>query len=120
MAAASPAKAEQTIKATAAEKQAAERLGSVFQYLAGLKGLPLDVWAIPAQERIGSAHGAFQGALRAIYGTDTERERALGRKGYLSAFAFYKKDYEAVIPKVGQAALRRSRSALTREELALG
>jgi hypothetical protein len=121
MAAAPPAKAEQTIKATPAEKQAAERLGSVFQYIAARKGLPLGVWAVPL-ERKGTTHAALLAALYAIYGSDTERRRALEKLGkeYLNAYDFYKKDYESVIPKVGRATLRWSQSALTKEETALG
>ena len=77
-ASASSAKAEQTIKATAAQKQAAERLGSMFNYLADLKAVPLDVWTIPL-ERTGSGRGEFQSALREIYGSDTSDGCSDGR-----------------------------------------
>src|SRR6266542_3740662 len=101
MAAAPAGNAPTVAKATVAERAAAERLGSVYLYLAGLRGLPLDTWAIPEKERAGQLHAPFYAALGEIYVSDDERDRALGRSKYVNRYVLYKKDYDTIMPRVG-------------------
>jgi hypothetical protein len=100
------------------DRMAAENLGAVYASLARDRALPLDVGAIPSSP-IGlkaEGYGPLDAALSKVYGTDTERQRKYGRKKYPDAYSFYKKDYDNVISRVGEASFRQTRIVLVRQE----
>jgi hypothetical protein len=102
-ASASGAQREGVVKSN--EREAARRLGAVYLQLARIRALPLGNWVVPPAKGYGIVHGPFYAALSKVYGTDTERQRALGRAQYRSSFALYKLDYDAVVPNLIQSVL---------------
>ncbi len=92
-------------------RQAAERLGRLCLLLSGERdGLPFDTWILPEQART----PLFLGILGKVYGTDQERERLY--HPYQNRFQLYKKDYDAVMPKVRDSAQHWSKKTLDADE----
>jgi hypothetical protein len=101
------------------ERQAAARLGTIYLKLARMGEGPLGPWAIAPDRGRGNIHGPFYAVLGEVYGSDTERERQHGRANYQSRFALYKKDYDAVVPKLLTAVFSFASLALSAEQAAL-
>jgi hypothetical protein len=87
--------------------------------LARIGATPLGPWALAPEKGRGDVHGPFYAVLGMVYGTDTERERQYGRADYQSRFALYKKDYDAVVPKLLEATFSFTMLALNSEVIAL-
>lgn len=110
--------------ATAAERDAAMRLGAIYEYVSVTGGLPLDKRSIPTI--VATPPAVVLAAASVVYGTDGEIKRRFDRglyRGttvYPSKPALYKKDYTAVIERVYPAAVDFAVQALTEEALALG
>jgi hypothetical protein len=115
-----PIGADKTLpRASSEEREAATRLGAIYLELARLGATPLSPWAIAPKNVRGDVHGPFYAVLGMIYGTDTERERTFGRRGYQSRLALYKRDYDAVVPKLLDATFSFTTLALNSEVIAL-
>jgi len=111
MAAAAPALRKPTEALTPFQR--AERLGTIYNYLKGNGGLPLDKWAKP---ELRSDNAPFLAALAYAYMVDERGQRNIGRSVVADRTVPYRADYDAVIPAIRTAALAYATDALNKEE----
>src|SRR5215218_3376644 len=96
----------------------AERLGAVYNYLAGIS-VSFDTCAIPAKASTGSANGLFNAALGFVYLVDETGKQNIGRSVVSNRYLPYKRDYETLKPALEKSAREYAKDALNGEENAL-
>jgi hypothetical protein len=113
-----PTPKRQVPPATDAEREAALRLGYIYEYVAASRDLPLDARSLPV--RLPVTHPTVLAALQKLHGSDNERDRRRGTGRYVDLPTLYKRDYDALKPRLHRAILEYAMTSLTAEELELG